>query len=58
MNQSTIPAAKANGTGTITYRCFECHEMIVDEEAVLTHIDGRLVALHRRHQQKEPDRGR
>lgn len=58
MNETSIPAPKADGTGHITYRCFECHELIVDDEPVLTHIDGRLVALHSRHQQKEPDRGR
>jgi len=58
VNQSTIPAAKASGTGTITYRCAQCHEVIVDEKPVLTHIDGRLVALHSRHQQEERNHGR
>lgn len=58
MNEPTIPAAKANGTGHITYRCFECHELIVDDEPVLTHIDGRLVALHSRHKQEERTNGR
>ena len=58
MNQSTIPAAKAHGTGSITYRCHQCHELIVDGQPVLIHIDGRLVALHSRHQQKERTDGR
>jgi hypothetical protein len=52
----TIPIRikpKVTGVGQVVYRCAACGQSI-EGEPVLTHIDGRLVALHAHH--KETDK--
>jgi hypothetical protein len=52
MSESPLPKPKIEGLGHITHRCHACGELIQPpDEPVLTHRDGRLVALHPRHEE-------
>jgi type VI protein secretion system component VasK len=43
---------KVKGDGVVTHRCIRCGSLI-SSDAVLIHEDGRLVAVHREHQENE-----
>lgn len=57
-NDTTIPRGRPHGTGHVVYRCHICQQELPQSDAVLIHIDGKLVAMHGRHQQEGLTHGR